>query len=361
VIIGYCALLVEDADGQPQQHEALGQIRRASEQAAALTQNLLAFSRKQVRSAVIVDVPAAIAALTPMVRRFCGEQIDLGLDLDTHAGFVELGEGQLEQVLVNLVINARDAMPDGGRLRVSARAATLTAASRPSPDLSPGPYVLIAVSDTGHGMDDETRARIFEPFFTTKEMGRGTGLGLATVYGIVTQQRGTVTVDSRPGEGATFSVWLPRSERRPSVDRSVGVDVLPAAGQTVLLVEDEAALRVLASLILKQAGFVVLEAGDGLEAIDVATRHAGRIDLLLSDVIMPGADGFEVARQLRTMRPGVAVAFMSGYSEQGEAAAAPEADWVASLLPKPFMPADLLAHVRRAIDGDPVVTRADGA
>jgi signal transduction histidine kinase/ActR/RegA family two-component response regulator len=361
VIIGYCALLLEETGEHAPHRDALAQIRRASEQAAALTQNLLAFSRKQVRSAVIVDVSSAIAGLAPMVRRFCGERIDLGLDLDTHTGFVELGEGQLEQVLVNLVINARDAMPDGGRLRVSARAATVLDAARPSPSLEPGPYVVIAVSDSGHGMDDETRARIFEPFFTTKEMGHGTGLGLATVYGIVTQHGGAVTVESRPGEGATFTVWLPRTERRPLRDTQVRADVLPAAGQTVLLVEDEAALRELASLILRQAGFVVLEAADGDEATALAARHPGRIDLLLSDVVMPGPDGFEVARRLRASRPDLAVAFMSGYSEPGTDTPGPDAERVEPLLAKPFMPHDLLTHVRRALDRRVTAVRADGA
>ena len=361
VIIGYCALLLDDAGLQTAHRDPLAQIRRASEQAAALTQNLLAFSRKQMRSAVIVDVSSAIAGLAPMVRRFCGERIDLGLDLDTHTGFVELGEGQLEQVLVNLVINARDAMPGGGRLRVSARAATVLQEASPSPTLAPGPYVVIAVSDTGHGMDDETRARIFEPFFTTKEMGHGTGLGLATVYGIVTQHRGTVTVESQPGEGATFTVWLPRTERRPVRDTQVRADVLVSGGQTVLLVEDEAALRALSGLILRQAGFAVLEAADGDEAIALAVAHTGHIDLLLTDVVMPGPDGVEVARRLRASRPDLAVAFMSGYSEHGTDGPGPESEWRDSLLPKPFMPHELLAHVRRALDLRATTVRANGA
>jgi len=348
VIIGYCALLLDESLAALDRREALHQIRRASEQAATLTQNLLAFSRRQVASPVVVDVVGVIKGLASMLRRFCGESIELLLELDQHTGTVELGGGQLEQVLINLVINARDAMPAGGRLVVECGHEVVTDPPAGAPDLRPGPYAVLRVSDTGVGMDGATRARVFEPFFTTKIAGRGTGLGLATVYGIVTQHGGAISVASEPGKGAVFSVWLPRSPRPVAPLNAAADPAGPLHGHTILVVEDEDALRLLACLVLRQAGGHVLEANGAAEALRVASAYPGPIDLLLTDLTMPGDDGFTVARHLRRSRPGLAVAYMSGYVEQVlHGSHADTAD--GTLLRKPFTPEDLLAHVTRAI------------
>jgi signal transduction histidine kinase/CheY-like chemotaxis protein len=348
VIIGYCALLLDETLATLDRREALQQIRRASEQAATLTQNLLAFSRRQVASPVVVDVVGVVKGLASMLRRFCGDSIDLVLQLDPHAGAVELGEGQFEQVLINLVINARDAMPSGGRLVVACRHEAVTEPPAGAPGLDPGAYVVLRVSDTGVGMDPATRARVFEPFFTTKLAGRGTGLGLATVYGIVTQHGGAIAVSSEPGAGAVFSAWLPRSSRAIAGAGDAIGPVGPLHRHTILVVEDEAAVRLLACLVLRQAGGEVLEASGAAEAMQVAGAHQGPIDLLLTDVTMPGGDGFTVARHLRGSRPQLAVAYMSGYVEQvlhGNYADVTDG----ALLRKPFTPEDLLAHVTRVL------------
>jgi signal transduction histidine kinase/ActR/RegA family two-component response regulator len=348
VIIGYCSLLLDDRAVALDRREALLQMRRASEQAATLTQNLLAFSRRQVASPVVVDMVAGIQALESMLRRFCGESIGLLLQLDDRTGLVELGEGQLEQIVINLVINARDAMPDGGQLVVATRRDQVDQTPADIPDLNPGAYAVLRVSDTGIGMDAETRSRVFEPFFTTKAAGRGTGLGLATVYGIVTQNGGAITVRSEPGAGADFSVWLPLTTRPLALPAHPLGATDPLRGYTVLLVEDEDDLRRLASLVLRKAGLTVLEAAGGAEALRVAAGHGETIDLLLTDVVMPGLDGFEVARRLHDSRPGLAVAYMSGYADQAREASASAVE-DGRLLQKPFTPEELLAHVTRTL------------
>ena len=357
IIIGYCTLLREAHPDTPLQGEALEQIQRASEQAATLTQNLLAFSRRQVATTAVVDVVAALEGLAPMLRRFCGEQVTVTMLLDPRTGQVQLGEGQLEQVIINLVINARDAMPAGGRLSITVRSEVVEAPPPLAPDLPPGTYVRLTVTDTGIGMDAGTRARVFEPFFTTKTVGRGTGLGLAIVYGIVTQYGGRIGVASEPGAGTSFTVWLPATTRTAAR----GEDTGPRAGATgsgcvVLLVEDEPDLRRLARLVLQQGGYRVLEAGGGAEAVLVAAEHPGTIDLVLTDIVMPGEDGFTVARRLREARPGLAVAYMSGYVESSGHAVLPpgETPW---LLRKPFLPDELLAHVQQALGRHPSVSR----
>ena len=344
VTIGYCELLLKRVLPGSPDREAVQQIRQASEQASTLTQNLLAFSRKQVAMPITVDVVRTIRQMEPMLRRFCGDHVTLVLQLDDAAGQVRLGQGQLEQILMNLVINGRDAMPHGGQLEVRTESQIVDAEAAASGGWRAGPHSVLVVSDTGVGMDDATRARIFEPFFTTKAVGRGTGLGLATVYGIVTQHGGRITVDSGPRRGAVFTLWLPMADPRPLTDGPTGDEASPEAGRTVLVVEDEPELLGLIARILGEAGFTVLRASGGDEALAIASSYPGTLHLLLTDIVMPGADGFTVARRVSEQRPGVPVAYMSGFTDDVHAA-----DGDNLLLRKPFKPADLLAHVRRAL------------
>ena len=348
VILGYASLLLTGArESGPR--EGLEQIRRAAEQAASLTQNLLAFSRKSVAAPVRVDVARAIGDLEPMMRRFCGDVVRLTLDLDPATGRVALGDGQLEQILLNLVINARDAMPAGGDLRIACHAASETDVADAA-RLPPGRHVVIRVADTGEGMDEATRARVFEPFFTTKPVGRGTGLGLATVYGIVTQHGGAIDAVSTPGAGSCFTVWLPcapDASPAPPAGHETGAT---GRGEVVLIVEDEADLRRLAVMVLREAGYQVLEAADGAAALALVEARDHPPDLVLTDVVMPGMDGFTLAQRLRAGWPGLRVAFMSGYADPDiEARSSSDSSL---LLRKPFTPGTLLSHVRGALSAD---------
>ena len=348
VILGYASLL-HGAARDTTARDGLEQIRRAGEQAASLTQNLLAFSRKSVAAPVRVDVAVAIGQLEPMVRRFCGDDVTLTLDLDPATGQVALGEGQLEQVLLNLVINARDAMPAGGDLRITCRRDEVTAVPD-VPELRAGRHIVIRVADTGVGMDEETRAHVFEPFFTTKPVGRGTGLGLATVYGIVTQHGGAVTVTSAPGAGSCFRVWLPEATVVATGDQPPVAAATVGRGEVILLVEDEADLRRLAAVVLREAGYEVLEAPNGSIALALVQHRDAALHLVLTDVVMPGMDGYLLAQRLRECCPEVRVAFMSGYAEpEIEARATTDPSL---LLRKPFTPTTLLAHVRHALSSE---------
>ena len=356
VILGYASLLLGYVREPGAAREGLEQIRRAGEQAASLTQNLLAFSRKSPATPVRIDVGATVRQLEPMVRRFCGDGVQLALEVDSESCHVSLGEGQLEQVLLNLVINARDAMPEGGDLRLTCGAERVEDAAVTPSSLAPGTYAVIRVADTGVGMDEATRAHVFEPFFTTKPVGRGTGLGLATVYGIVTQHGGTVAVSSTRGEGSCFTVWLPVATGEVRAVGASGADAAAATGQVVLVVEDEADLRRLAVVVLRGAGFEVIEAASGPEALHLVEQRTERLDLVLTDIVMPGMDGYTLARRLRDLRRHLPVAFMSGYVEPTAEAHAPGDSSL--LLRKPFTPAGLLSHVRQVLakaDATPVV------
>jgi two-component system cell cycle sensor histidine kinase/response regulator CckA len=314
----------------------------------------------------VIDVNALVRQLEQMLRRLIGEDIELVADLEPRLGRIRADSGQIEQVVMNLVVNARDAMPGGGRLTLSTRNFPM-APSAPSqapgaPPLapsvppqapeaaSPAPpaaatHVLLRVTDTGCGIDSAVLPHLFEPFFTTKEEGKGTGLGLATVYGIIRQSGGNVEVESQPGEGATFSVYLPRTEEPLTPETAVAVT--PGRGsETVLVAEDEASIRSLAREILEEQGYVVLEAGSADEALQVAERHAGRIHLLLTDVIMPGKSGVELAAALLALRPGLRVVYMSGYADRPVRADAPGV----AFIQKPFAPALLAERVRSTLD-----------
>ncbi|HKT88834.1 MAG TPA: ATP-binding protein [Candidatus Sulfotelmatobacter sp.] len=317
VIIGYSDALQQSVGPDDPLREPIDEIRKAGQRAAALTQQLLAFSRKQVLEPKILDLNAIILDMEKMLRRLIGEDVVLKFNVRPGLGNVKADRGQLEQVVLNLAVNARDAMPRGGELCIEAENRELTEADkRRYRYVVPGRYTVLTVSDTGTGMDAETQSHIFEPFFTTKEKGKGTGLGLATVYGIVKQSGGYIWLNSAPGEGSTFRIFLPVVagvvEQAPSEPTSGS----PSAGvRTILLAEDEDSLRKLARTMLEKAGYRVLEASDASEALQIAADAALPIDLLLTDVIMPGMSGGDLAKKLSPQRPEMHILFMSGYTD----------------------------------------------
>jgi CheY-like chemotaxis protein len=338
-VIGGCADFLLDVipEGHPGHEDAL-EVKRTGERASTLTRQLLTFSSRQVVRPRDVEVNALARDAQRLLRRVIGEDIDLQLALDPDAGVVHLDAGQFEQALVNLAVNARDAMPGGGRLRVST-------ARVEKPD---GPFVAVAVSDTGVGMDAATRARIFEPFFTTKPPGKGTGLGLATVFGIVKQAGGTVVVDSAPGKGSTFTLLIPAAagDARPDATRS-GHPPTPHGHERILLVEDDPRVRHLAQRVLELHGYEVVDAAGGAEALEVPSRAP--FDLLLTDVVLPGMSGRELFEALAARHPGLRVLFMSGYAADALAHHR-VSELGAPFLEKPFAVAALVQAVRDALD-----------
>ncbi|MDP9170818.1 MAG: PAS domain S-box protein, partial [Acidobacteriota bacterium] len=362
VIVGYTTALQKKLHQRPELAPALAQVQEAAERAARLTAQLLAFSRKQVTQPTVLSVNELISGMEKMVRALLGEDIDLKLALAPEAGSVKADAGQIEQVIMNLAANARDAMPGGGQLRIRTENVRLSEpldAGRGV--LQPGDYVTIAVTDTGHGMDENTQHQIFEPFFTTKPVDKGTGLGLATSHGIAEQSGGTLTVESKPGQGACFTLYLPliRSAARSSTRRSASERRVGGSG-TILLVEDEAALRQLFLQTLTEAGYTVLEAANGEEALRVAAEHTGSIDLLLTDVIMPKMGGAELAAELRGNRSDLRVLFVSGFTNH-----ALEARGIftrgARFLQKPFQVGALLDTVSQTLKQRSKQSRSSGS
>ncbi len=352
-ILATSDLLLQQLAGNETLREDVEEIRKAGLRAAELTRQLLAFGRKQVIAPSTIDLNALVRGVGTMLRRLIGEDIALLTDLEPGLGPVRCDQGQLEQVIINLAVNARDAMPDGGRLTIETRNVALPdPKGRMPPGLQPGPHVLLSVTDTGVGMDAETRRHIFEPFFTTKEKGKGTGLGLATVYGIVRQAGGDVEVVSAPGQGARFTVLLPRAELDEAEALS-GVEDVPVHGsETVLLVEDEAAVRRLAERILGRHGYKILSAKSAEDALTVAHDYPGPIHLLLTDVIMTGDSGAKLARRLGPERPEMRVLFVSGYTD-GAIAHHGVLDPGVAFLQKPFTPDALTTKVREVLDAPP--------
>ena len=351
VIEGYGQMLHDEWPGLEQGHLDLAEILRASERAKVLTHQLLAFSRKQVVRPTLVDLNTAIRDLSRMLARVIGGNIELDLQLDDVPPVVA-DVGQLEQVVMNLAVNARDAMPFGGRLTIRTARAVMDASAARARGLEPGEYAALVVSDTGSGMTAEVRLRIFEPFFTTKEVGKGTGLGLSTVYGIVKQSSGHIEVSSEPGKGTTFRVHLPRGTgalaeappERPSPAHGVEADGV----ETVLLVEDDPMVLELGSRVLRSHGYRVLVASNATEALQVAREHAGKINLLLTDVVMPGLPGPDLAARLETVTPGLRVLYVSGYADDSVARLGAEEG--ISFLAKPFSGEALAARVREVLD-----------
>jgi PAS domain S-box-containing protein len=331
------------------------EARQAGTRGAALTRQLLAFSRRQVLHPELIDLSVVVSGMEKMLRRVLGEDVTLECDLSTGLPHVRADLGQLEQVLMNLVLNSRDAMPDGGRITISASPAQVDAdMSRREAGLEAGSYVILTVADTGAGMDAATRDRIFEPFFTTKGVGKGTGLGLAMVYGVVKQSGGSIRVESEPGRGTSITIYFPVSAALE--DSGAGYrgalptrDATPRGSETVLIVEDEGAVRDVVRRVLTAQGYTVLEAAGGAEALAVAARHPARIHLVLSDVVMPNMNGRELVEQLRAVRPGLRVLFMSGYDDDAIAQRGVPAPDTA-FIEKPFTIDALARRVRAVLD-----------
>jgi two-component system, cell cycle sensor histidine kinase and response regulator CckA len=384
IILGYAGLLAAELDDRPELRRQVEEVARAGERGAALTRQLLAFTRQLPLQPRIVDLNAVVTGVETMLRRLIGEHVELAMRLRATDGRVLVDPGLIEQVIVNLAVNARDAMPGGGGLVIEtadvdadalvagnagnagdawdagdageagdagdAGEAGEAGEARAAGSILPGPQVLLAVSDSGSGMDAATRARIFEPFFTTKELGKGTGLGLATVFGIVQQSGGRIEVASEPGQGSSFKIYLPRAADAAKAPEpaSAARAERPGASETVLVLEDEPALRQLVRTLLEAGGYTVLVAEGVEEALDLAERHRGPIHLLLTDVVMPGLSGPEAGARLLAVRPESRVLYMSGYAGDpiGRRGLLPAG---APLLLKPFKEASLLRMVREVL------------
>ena len=351
VIKGYSCLLADHVAGDEQLAREAHEIEHAADKAAALTQQLLAFSRRQVLQPRILSLNEVVASTDRMLRRLIGEHIELITTLTADAGTVKVDPTQLEQVIVNLVVNARDAMPNGGKLVLATRNVEVDDDyARARLGFRPGSYVMLEVADTGDGMDAETQRHIFEPFFTTKEVGRGTGLGLSTVYGIVKQSGGYITVESAPGQGATFRIYMPRVQP-PAALLEPGKEPPPrgAGSETLLLVEDEELVRQLSRRILESNGYKVLEAENAEVAIKLFEERASDVRMVVTDVVMPGMSGPEMVQRLRRLVPDVRVLFISGYADKIAREGSLEVG--AAFLEKPFSPASLTRAVRDVLEG----------
>ena len=347
VILNFAEFALDEAEEGSELHADIDQIRRAAERAAGLTRQLLVFSRREPVDVQVVDVNEALASTEQMLRRTIGEHIELRSHPEPGLWPTRAGGGQLEQVLVNLAVNGRDAMPDGGRLTIRTRNTELA-----PPDLPRGRWVLLTVEDTGTGMVPSVAAQAFDPFFTTKPKGQGTGLGLASVYAIVTQAGGDVSIESRVGKGTKVSVWLPAAEGVPSaLDVAAGGGSPCGRGETILVVEDEAQVRALTSRILADHGYEVLQAPNGEVALEKCASVHEHIDLLVTDVVMPAMSGAELAERLLQTRPDMKVLYMSGYTSDVVLRHGPR-DRDAAVLEKPFSAEGLLSRVRESLEAE---------
>jgi two-component system, cell cycle sensor histidine kinase and response regulator CckA len=351
VIIGAAQLLEIDGSVKREDRELLDEIADSARQAAALTAQLTAFGRRSPTSAEVLDLNELLAGSASMLARMIGSDIELTLELSPEASRVRVDPNRLQQVIMNLVVNASDAMPTGGRLTIATEAVELSEPPSGNGEIAPGSFMRVDVADTGAGMDVEQLSRIFEPFYTTKETGKGTGLGLSTSHGIVSQFGGHFSVRSEPGEGTAFSILLPRVSV-PAVSAGTETTRAPDSGgsEAILLVDDQEALRRVTIRVLRGVGYEVLEAGNGTEAVEVANAYDGKIDLLLTDLVMPEVNGYELAEALRPGRSQMKILFMSGYAPEareryGEGAAQGH-------LQKPFAPDALRRAVRAALGRD---------
>ncbi|HMX94217.1 MAG TPA: response regulator [Elusimicrobiota bacterium] len=350
-ITGYSDLLLRSLDRMDPRRADVEEIKETAARAATLTQQLLAFSRRQITQPTVLDLNHVVSNLEKMLRRLIGEDIQLRTVLTPHIHRVRADLGQIEQIVINLGVNSRDAMPEGGKLVIETANREIQAGEEATGDIPPGHYAVLSVTDTGCGMDPKTLNHLFEPFFTTKEKGHGTGLGLSTVYGIVQQSGGHIRVKSALGEGTTFWIYLPRVEDVVApADKSSETDEFFKGNETVLLAEDDRTVRTLAVRILRQSGYRVLEASSGEEALRLLEESTTAIDLLVTDVVMNGISGPELAKRVNQKLPGVKILYLSGYMEsdmrndilKGVAS---------SFLGKPFRPRDLVQRVRETLDG----------
>jgi len=360
VILGYIQVIKRSLVSGNSLYEYAEEIEKASHRAVALTRQLLAFSRQQVLEPVVLSLNTLVSGMEKMLPRLIGEDIELNLILNPTISQVKADPGQLEQVLMNLAVNARDAMPDGGKLTIQTADAEIDVAfAREHPGSIPGKYAMLAVTDTGTGIDPETQAQIFEPFFTTKGRDKGTGLGLATVYGVVKQSNGYINVESQRGKGSTFTIYLPRIEETVlAPTKGIPEPQTVRGTETILLVEDAEPLRMLAQLFLKENGYQVLTAADGSEAQKLAAEYAGPIHLLLTDVVMPGINGRVLAERLAPSHPAMKVLYMSGYTDSfiaGHGVLEPGTH----LLRKPFTEEILVRKLRELLDGNSDTKRAE--
>jgi two-component system cell cycle sensor histidine kinase/response regulator CckA len=349
VIMGYGELLLGEFSSEDPKGNDVGEMLAAAKRGVALTRQLLAFSRQQMIQPAILDLNEIVEGIEKMLRRIIGEHIRLSTKLASGLDHFRADASQVEQILLNLTVNARDAMPEGGRLHIETKNVTLNAgAAAARPGVSAGEYVVLSVTDTGIGMSAETQKRVFEPFFTTKEVGKGTGLGLSTVYGIVRQSGGHIEIESQLGQGATFHVFFPRNESGEAVRMSAAPPApVQRATETVLIVEDDEGVRVVASRILREQGYTVLEARRASEARRIWEKHGPSIDLLLTDVVMPDINGPRLAEELSLSRPGLRVLYMSGYPGAG-GLVSPQGNAL-SCIEKPFTPSSLAAKVREML------------
>ncbi|MGD0906472.1 MAG: ATP-binding protein [Candidatus Acidiferrales bacterium] len=359
IIRGNSDLLIDREGSDDFHRRCIANIQNASGRAVSMTRQLLAFGRMQVLQPRVIELNTVISEMGKMLPRLIGEHIEYCFLPEPKLATVKADPGQIEQVILNLAVNARDAMPGGGTLSVrTSNISVNESEALKRPPMIPGKYVLFSVTDSGHGMDEATIPHIFEPFFTTKEIGKGTGLGLATVYGVVKQSGGFIWVISSPGKGTTFEIYLPQATGVAAKSEDAGPSDVPRGSETVLVVEDEAGVRELACQFLRVKGYTVLEAKDGPEALDIAGRTPGMIHLVLSDMVMPRMNGGELAERLKAIRPDIRVAFMSGYSEfsRGDLGRGfPDAP----ILQKPFSPASLVEIVREGLARTPVEQAAE--
>src|SRR5437879_3285789 len=354
VIIGYSGVLKKSMDKTAPNYEFATEIEKAGQRAASLTRQLLAFSRQQVLTPSVLSLNSLVADMEKMLPRLLGEDINVSLALDSELGNVKADQSQIEQVIMNLAVNARDAMPAGGKLHIQTANIELDHAfTHEHPGSKAGSYVMLAIADSGTGMSAETIAHIFEPFFTTKAVGQGTGLGLATVYGIVKQSNGYIWVDSTLGKGTVFQIYLLRhldAEETPVAKVEIASTERRHGSAMILLVEDADPLRKLAQAFLESYGFRVSSAPCGEAALEIAARHSGMFDLLLTDVVMPGMNGRLLAEELSRRQPGLKVLFMSGYTDSFIAGHGVLQECT-NLLPKPLTEEMLISKVREVLDG----------
>lgn len=350
LISGYTEIVLNRMHPVEPLRAEIDEIRKAANRGSRLTAQLLGFTRGQPVQPRVLDLNALVFDMEKMLRPIIGEHIEVNTRLTPELGRIFADSGQMEQVIMNLVLNARDAMPAGGMLTIETADVTLDDEAARAHALAPGPYVQMSLTDTGQGMDAETMSRLFQPFFTTKEKGKGTGLGLSTVYGIVKQNHGDVWARSTPGRGTTFTICLPRVEAAAEPGESAAPRrAAPAGTETILLVEDEDGVRRLLKHVLSRQGYTVLEAPDGPEALACLAAHDGPLDLLLTDIVMPGMDGAELAARVLQTRPGVKVMYMSGYTDDvlmrtGALQAG------TSFIRKPLKPETLIARIREVLD-----------